>query len=220
MVIIDQLRISDDGQRMYINAHVNTAEGFEDIYIDGITISTSERILEATDISCTPPVDYIYKKNFDPAVKEIALVLCANDFIKYWETDPHAMNFTKQDMSKTLFFVYIHCDGTVTNPCIPCRLDEQTTIGVTFDQNLLYQRVMDYTKGILDNCEVPQEFTDFILLWNAFKAGIETEHYVPAIKFWNLLFGFPSDDVRVDGSHSPFGGASNKSTFKSCRCHG
>lgn len=31
MVIFDQLRISDDGKRMYINAHVNKADYFNDI---------------------------------------------------------------------------------------------------------------------------------------------------------------------------------------------
>jgi hypothetical protein len=210
---------------LYINAHINTAEGFENIYLESITISTSERVLEATDISCTPPQDYIYQKDFandegQYTKKTLSLVLCAKDFIKYWETDALAMKFTQADMSRTLFFVYIKCTGTVTNECIPCRLDEATTIGVTFDVNLLYQRVMDYTKSLLTDCTVPREFTDFILLWNAFKAAIETEHYVPAIKFWNMLFGIPSKDERVDGSHSIFGGGGSHLISKSCGCHG
>ena len=31
MILFDQLRISDDGQRLYINAHVNKADYFKNL---------------------------------------------------------------------------------------------------------------------------------------------------------------------------------------------
>ena len=33
MILFDQLRISDDGKRLYINAHVNKADYFANVYI-------------------------------------------------------------------------------------------------------------------------------------------------------------------------------------------
>ena len=57
-------------------------------------------------------------------------------------------------MSKTLFFVYVKCKGT-PGSCIPCRLDEETTLGVVFDENVLHQKVMDYTKELVADCSVP-----------------------------------------------------------------
>lgn len=202
-VIFDQLRISDDGKRMYVNMHVNRAGYFDNIYLDSMTIMTSDKVSETNpDI---PTSDYIFTYTFGDNVKEADMVLTAADFVKTWETDPKAMVFTEAEMSRTLFFVYVKIKG-VPDECTPCRLDEEINLAVTFDENMLYQRVMDYTKNLAKDCQIPVEFTDFILLWNAFKAAIETEHYIPAIKYWQMLFG------------------KNKMSFgkitKNCGCHG
>lgn len=204
MVIFDQLRISDDGSKLYINVHVNKADYFANRYIDSITIVTSEKVSETNP--GVPTSGYIYYKKIEGEEREIAMVLTPTDFTKTWETDPKAVAFTRADMSNTLFFVYIKCKG-VPDICTPCTLDEETTLGVTFDENILYQKVMSYTKDLVAECSVPTKFIDFILLWNTFKASIETEHYIPAIKFFNMLFG----TVKESG---------NKGIIKSCGCHG
>lgn len=193
-VIFDQLRISDDGKKMYINLHVNKAGYFDDIYLDSITIMTADKVSETNPNM--PTSDYIYNKVFEDNQKEADLVLLPSDFNEY---------FAKSDFGSDLFFVFVKIKGTPSE-CTPCRLDEEVTLGVTFDENLLYQRVMDFTKDITDDCQIPTEFTDYILLWNAFKASIETEHYVPAIKFWKMLF---------DNRGSVAMGKSNN-----CGCHG
>ena len=192
MLIFDQLRLSDDATRLYINVHVNKADYFKDIYLDNIKIMTADKVAETNPE--VPTEDCIFTHTFGDNVKEAALVLTVNDFL----------TLKQSDMSRTLFFVYVKCKGTV-GACVPCRLDELTTLGVTFDEKLLYQRVMDYTKSLADDCKIPVGFTDFILLWNAFKASIETEHYISAIKFWNQLF-----DVDTIGNI----------TYKGCGCHG
>lgn len=204
MIIFDQLRISDDGKRMYINAHVNKADYFNDIYIDSIVIQTADKVSE-TDPGL-PTSDYVYIKKAEENAKELNLVLEASDLSRSWESDPNAIAFGRGDMSKTLFFVYIKCKGT-PGSCTPCRLDEETTLGVVFDENVLHQRVMDYTKELVADCNVPTVFIDFILLWNAFKSAIETEHYIPAIKFFNMMF----EEV---------GKSCQSRTIKTCGCNG
>lgn len=204
MIIFDQLRISDDGKRLYINAHVNTADYFKDIYIDSIVIQTADKVSE-TDPGL-PTSDYVYIKKAEENAKELNLVLEASDLSKSWESDPNAIAFGRGDMSKTLFFVYIKCKG-LPGYCTPCRLDEETTLGVVFDENVLHQKVMDYTQELVEACSVPSEFINFILLWNAFKAAVETEHYIPAIKFFNMLF----DEV---------GKSCQSRTIKTCGCNG
>ena len=204
MIIFDQLRISDDGKRMYINAHVNKADYFNDIYIDSIVIQTADKVSETNP--GLPTSDYIYIKKVEENTKELNLVLEASDMSRSWESDPKAIAFGRGDMSKTLFFVYIKCKGT-PGSCTPCRLDEETTLGVVFDENVLHQKVMDYTKELVADCSVPSAFIDFILLWNAFKSAIETEHYIPAIKFFNMMF----EEV---------GKSSRNRTIKICGCNG
>ena len=142
-VVFDQLRISDDGKRMYIDVHVNKADYFDNIYLDELTIMTADKVSETNPDS--PTEDYIYKKVFDGNQKEAHLMLTAADFMKTWEEDPNAMKFPQSDMSKTLFFVYVKIKG-VPDECTPCRLDEEVTVATTFDENILYQQVMNYNR--------------------------------------------------------------------------
>ena len=196
MVIYDQLRISDDGLSIFINAHVANVQGCEDLYISSLTIKTADQVSEMA-----PEIiegDNIYRKeDFEDNQKSIELILSINDML-----------YDKKNFSEDLFFVYIATKGD-PGPCIPCRFDEQTTIGVTFDENLLYQKVMEYTKqlrkGCRDACYVPnREFIDFILLWYAFKAAVETEHYIAAKNFYKMLFS----------------GLDSVSLTRKCGCHG
>lgn len=193
MVLFDQLSISDDGKRMYISIHVNRAEYFDNVYLDNLVIMTADKVLETNPNQ--PTDDYIYKLNFGGTQKEIDLVLTPNDFNEH---------FTKSTFSSDLFFVYVKVKGT-PDPCTPCRLDEEITLGVTFDENLLYQKVMQFTKELTQDCHIPKQFSDFILLWNAFKAAVETEHYIPAYKFWQIMF-----DKGTPSIYNP----------KPCGCHG
>lgn len=212
MIIFDQLRISDDGKRLYINLHVNNADYFEHVYLDSLTIMTHEKVSGVTD-PMSPTEDYIYKKTYEGSQKEEALVLTAEDFFKIWETDPKAMRFRYSEMSKTLFFVYVKVKIAIDEGedfDIPCGLDREITVGVTFDTAMLYQLVMNYTRELAQDCVVPQGFTDLILLWNAFKSAIETEHYIPAIRFWDMLFGKEGKGIIGNGSINS----------KGCGCHG
>lgn len=203
MIIFDQLRLSDDAAKLYINARVNKASNFVNVYIDTITIIEASKVSETDPGS--PTENYLYAKKINGNTKELNLVLTANDFMRTYEDDPSKIAFKQSEMSKTLFFVYITWKGTVTDLNIPCSY-ETPTLGVVFDENILYQRVMGYTKDLLKDCTLPTAFMDFILLWNAFKAAIETEHYIAAIKFYNMLFG----DV----------GATKYETIKACGCNG
>lgn len=216
MVVFNELRISGDGSKIYINVKVNSAEYFDNVYLDSITIVTSDKILATAPTS--PSSNYIYKKVISGSEKEIALVLSKGDldaaYINYNPTtgaainssNPHAtVSFSDSDFSKALFFVYVHTKGS-PDECTPCPMTEETTLGVIFDENRFYQKVMDYTRSLAQDCEIPQSFVDFILLWDAFKAAVATGHYIPAIDYYNKLFGTDS-------------GIGTYNT-KPCGCHG
>jgi hypothetical protein len=193
MVLFDRLQVSDSGRMLYMDVHVNKASYFDNIYIDKVIIQTQEQVSEADPLS--PGDEYIYKLEVEPNTKELHLALNAStDFDVVCKT-----------LSDKLLFVYVICKG-VHDECTPCRLVEMTTLGVTFDEALLYQHVMQYTSQLVDTCDIPKEFIDFILLWNGFKAAVETEHYLTAIDFWKKLF---------DRNYGAYIGKS-----KPCGCHG
>lgn len=227
MVLFDQLRISDDGKRLYINAHVNKADPFKDVTIESLTIMTAMNDAGTMQVSETDPYaptdNYIYKKVFTDHPKEVSLVIDKNALNEAFnntnssgeaisKNKPTAkVDFSHKDFTNDLFFVYITCtpmdEQTAINCCIPCSMREETTLGVTFDYNKLYQAVMNFTKELAEDCEIPKNFIDFILQWDAFKAAVDTEHYVPAVKFYNNLFGGRDSITGLGGT-------------KGCGCHG
>lgn len=193
MILFDLLHISDDGKKLYVNFHINEADYFKDLTLKSLTIIPADKVSE-TD-PAVPTEDYVYQKYYDTGVTSDVLVLQPTDFNE---------TFAKSTFSEDLLFVYVEVQGT-PDACTPCRLDEVITLGVTFDENLLYQQTMQYTKELVQDCQVPVGFADFILRWNAFKASVETEHYIPAIQFWKLLFD--TDNTAT-------------STSTTCGCHG
>jgi len=112
-------------------------------------------------------------------VRQAHLVLCLADFNE---------RFCKKDLSHNMFFVYFTVRGTPASDT-PCRFDEKTTVGVTFDYNILYQNAMGFTRELADTCTVPQGFIDFILNMEALRMSVETEHYIPAISHFKWMMG-------------------------------
>lgn len=195
MILFDQLRISDDGQTLYIDAHVNKASYFENVYIEKVVVCTEGQVMETNPQEFTD--DYVYKyEPGDTTTKEVHLVLNASTLNE---------KFTGSSLSGNMFFVYVKCEGIVPSDT-PCRLDEMTTLGVTFDYGAIFNGAMNYTRELADSCEVPDQFIDFILNFEALKLAIETEHYIPAIKYWKYLLG-----------HKKYG---TSGTAKPCGCHG
>lgn len=60
MVTIDQLRISDDGKNLYLDAHINKASYFDNVYMDKVTILTEDQVSELDPLSFGS--DYIYQE--------------------------------------------------------------------------------------------------------------------------------------------------------------
>ena len=223
MVIFDQLRVSDDGKRLFIDVHVNKASAFDSYSITALTITTSDYVQETTS---GVPTDFIYKilptKRVIPGEgalpnKELNLMLEIGDldtaFSHGAEPDPRhpmingtyaSIPYNGTTFSGPLFFVYVECEGEYSQ-CTPCFADEPT-LGVTFDGKLLYQQAMGYTKELADDCTISDGFIDFILTYSAFKSAVETDHYCDAKTFYNQLLGISKDTPKKIG--------------RRCGCHG
>lgn len=175
MVTIDQLRISEDGKTLYLDAHVSEAKYFDNVYLDKITILTEDQISELDPLSYGD--DYVYQGDVETIssstnVKEIHLVLCTLDFNE---------KFCKKTFSDNMFFVYISCKGTPAYDT-PCGMDEMTTLAVVLDYKLIFDNAMCYTKEFANTCDIPMSFIDFILNYEALKISISTGHYLSAIE--------------------------------------
>lgn len=192
MIIFDRLQVSDSGKMLHIDIHVNKASYFDSVYISKVIIKTQNQVSESDPVSTAD--SNIYEQVVEGSVRELSLSLKAG------------IDLSVDTLTDKLLFVYVIAGGT---PGIdtPCRLDEPVTLGVTFDKSILYQKVMQLTRNLADNCEIPKALIDMILLWYGFKSAIETEHYIPAIDFWNKLFGRQYKLSSIE-------------SFKGCGCNG
>lgn len=197
-VIFDQLKISDGGDRLYIDIHVNNASVYSDFYLDTLTVVTADKVKEMTSLA-SPTKDFIYKYTFSGNQKGSTITLDKSSFdaaVVNTNSSGQAIDssiaiadtaYTKASFAGEMFFVYVKCKRTGSTD-LPCNVGGLYNVGVIFDTELLYQKAMAHTKELADTCGVSKGFTDFILLWNAFKAAVETGHYISAIKFYNQLF--------------------------------
>ena len=206
MIIFDQLRISDDGRRMFIDIHVNQAAG-EGIHLQNIVITTAEHVPESVSLSSVD--EYIYKKNFEGTEDEAHMILDASTFdtaFNHLLPDAEAtIPYTSTNLSGPLFFVWVDTTAENYSAETPCFADEPT-LGITFDAKLLYQQAMGYTKELADDCTISDGFIDFILNYSAFKSAVETDHYCDAKTFYNQIFNLKNNPKRVAG--------------RGCGCHG
>lgn len=220
-VIFDQLRISDDSSKLFIDIHVNKASYFQGYTIKKLTITTSEYVPESESMSSIS--NFIYQRTFAQpiggTITEASIMLQKSDLDKAYDAWIHwdkgkippkpliiaNTNFTG-NFSGPLFFVIVETEPTSgVDENLPCNLDGPT-VGITFDAKLLYQRAMQYTKELADDCNISDGFIDFILNYSAFKSAIETDHYCDAKTFYNQMFNLKNNPKRVAG--------------RGCGCHG
>lgn len=216
MVVFDRLEISSDGTQLFIDAHVNTSEYFDAVYFDTLTIMTADQVEESGTSPEVPSSKYIYKKTYGDGVKSDSLAITADildeALLNGAQTNPDTSEpvateeCEKKNFRGQMLFVYIKCKGT-PNPCVPCPYNNETTVGVTYDLKSVYQAVMNYTKSLASDCNIPADFIDLILRKTALDSALKTEHFLPAIKFWKMLFG---EDGQAFGN----------TTTRKCNCHG
>ena len=189
MVVIEQLRISPDSQKLFIDAHINKSSYFENLVIDKISIDTQNTVLQSFDGPSKNPVFTHSTITNTLRPKEVHLVV--------------DKNMIDADLSKDMLYIYFHVSGTPSSNT-PCGLDSPYTLGVTFNEGIIYNRMMGYTKEITNTCEIPMGFIDMILQLETIKAAIETENYVTANKFYNRLINLKSSST----------------SNINCKCHG
>ena len=180
MVVIEQLRIAPDSQKLFIDAHINKEYYDEDLVLDKISIDTQNTVLQSFDGPSENPVFTYSTITNTSRPKEVHLIV--------------DKNMIDADLSKDMLYVYFHVKGTPP-PNIPCGLDTPYTLGVTFNEGIIYNRMIGYTKEIANTCEIPMGFIDMILQLEAIKAAIETENYVTANKFYNRLINSKSSST-------------------------
>lgn len=201
MIKFNECRITEDGNKLIIEASINNLSYYDGVYIDSVIIDTDKTyspngpsnnpvyikhfVPEDIDTSKTNYVDAKY-----PGKKKVSLCLCSKDF-------------EGASLNDNIFFVYIVATG-VPSPDTPCGMDNHYIMTVAVNLRPVYNTAMKYINELNTECSIPKGFIDMILKLKGFDLSLKTGHMQKAINIWSMLLKDRS-------------GMSNN---KGCRCNG
>lgn len=170
MVQFNELTISPDGKHLVIDVSVKDEPYYKNVYIDSILIDNADTYVESS-VSSTP----VYEYTLDSSKKR-----------KSFRLDLTPLDLVSGNL-EGLLFVYVRTKGTPTADT-PCGKDNITTMGTVVNLYPLYTKGMNYIKELASTCQVPQNFTKFLLEMKALELAVRTGHYVQAINYYNRFF--------------------------------
>lgn len=168
MIRFNELRITKDGKHLIIDVSVRSQPYYNDVYLDSISIDTQDTYKDGG-----PSSSIVYFKditNEDSVAKNYRLELSVGDNIP--------------SLSDNMFFVYVKAKG-VPAANTPCGMDNEYTLGITFNPCALYSAMMSYVRETVNTCSVPRNFINMFLQFKAVETSINNEHYTQAIEYYN-----------------------------------
>ena len=181
MITIQELRITNTGERLVIGASVRKEPYYDDVYIDQVVIDTEETYSEIG-----PSSKPVFTKQFQGTYKSINLQL-------------DKLELNGNELTSHLFFVYVVVKGTPA-PDTPCGMDNINTLGVIMYMGNYYKNLMKYIDEMnANNCTIPQGLIDQILRWEALNTSIDSGHHLKGIEYFKKWFSKTSPiTVAVD----------------------
>lgn len=189
MIRFNELKVEDD--YIIVDVQIEEEKYFKDMYIDSIVIDTQD-----TFIVNGPSSKAIYTKSF---TAEENLAYENNPNIKvnnkdnvYSSKSNRVRLYIKSselgvDIHKTMFFVYAIAGGAPAADT-PCRWDENKALHTLVDVQLLYNNMIKYIKELNVDCNIPNNFINAILQFNAIDLALKTNQYPLAIELWKRFY--------------------------------
>ena len=185
MVIFNDLRISEDKDCLIVDCEIEDVDGYDGMYIESVSLEWYGNVLDTGY-----PSEKSYQMYSDDGTK-------ANTHVRLSVTidDINIDGFGADTFDNGLFFVYVHCDGTPTNPDTldgyGCGADKTWDTGIVLDWKMIYEWGMGYAaklaKSCGNKCDEPTGFKQFIMFWYALQLAISTCDYSRVRDLWNRI---------------------------------
>lgn len=214
MVQFNELRVLPNGCKLIIDASVKDLSYYTDVYIDSIIIDNQDTFVNTGPSSnpiytYTVPADvevYAEENTNDATTTEggdTVLIETGTDTKSvYLSLD--ILDFANKidSFENEMLFVYVVTKG-IPSSDTPCGMDNQTTLGVVYNEQKLYDLSIYYLRELNKCCQMPKGFIDALLRMKALELAVKTGHYIQAVKYWKLFFT-----------------KRRESTLTSCGCNG
>lgn len=189
MVVFNELRITNDGEYLIIDARIRNESIYSNIEIKKVTVGTHKTYEEGASNGKEIPISTLNQATNDTRVKRVYFRLSKldlTDFSSYEESN-------EIDLEKDLIYVYIDTNSYDNPDCpdLPCDLTKSHHIGVTMYMGGFYNDFMSYMNELnKSSCEakVPQGLIDMLLKFTALTTAIDSKHFIKANEFFNKWF--------------------------------
>lgn len=195
MVKFDELRISEDGQYLTVECHIENYDVYSEMYIDTIYL------------------EYYKNRGTVGVPSDKALLMFENDNEDKTKTR-HVRcrislmqlpgNFGTSEFRNGLFYVYVNCDGHLpaSVSSMYCGYDVTLDVAVIPDWRMLYKMIMPLVGKFASGCTPCDDVDGFghlILMWYAFKYAVETCDWTTVDRLWDEFIGDPIGSVSHGG---------------------
>ena len=173
MIKFNELRISLDAKKLYIEAEVLKDEYYTNVGITSVQIDTQDTYVGSSNMPSSS-VKYFKDLSSDTPLKKINICLTQDDLA----------NISLKD---DILYVWVTTDENITGEP-PCGMDIPRKLGVCINWQYLYNTGMQFIKEAASTCDTNDDFIDFILRYRAIMLAINTGNYAIANKYWNKFF--------------------------------
>lgn len=185
MITFNELRYSEDGKILIIDASVISSTYYEDVYIEKVSIDSHKNYVATGPSS---KAQKLWEDSGDENRKNVRIEIPLTDILDRTPSD--------------LFYVYVQCKGT-PSPDTPCGLDNITTLGILVDWKHLYDQGLKFMKDVINGCcDIPREAINWFLRYKTLEMCLATGNYVKANETWDAWFsgeGTAGTTVAVSG---------------------
>ena len=202
MIQFNELRITQDGRNLIIDAQIQNLSYYNDVYIDSIIIDNQSTFVP-TGASSSPLFSYTYNATTAQAMGYITNVTSDGKLKGIRMTIPCSSLGETSNLDKDLLFVYVTINGTPTSDT-PCNMDLSYELGVVYNTYPFYLRSMNFIKELTSTCDTPKQLVDYMLRQKVVETSIAVGDYIKAVEYWKKFF---TGDYQVIN-------------LKSCGCHG
>ena len=194
MVTINECVIARDAKYLYLKASIDDMEYFDNVYIDYLEFTINKVVgnkIEKVTIELNPD-GTLHSSPYTDNVKEVNLTLTPQDLgISEFKTP--------------VIIVKVYTKGYPA-PDTPCGLDEEYAVGIAYNESILYDKGLGFIRQIGVDCEIPQDFIDWIMLTSAFELALKSGNIDEALDWWLRLISYR--------------GNKNSGKSSNCGCHG
>lgn len=186
MVIFNELRISDDKEKLIVDCYVENLSFYSDMYISSIDLYYYKNAdSTGNPVDCDKVLSVYENKNDDKTVRAVRKCIDI--------ADADVLGLQQPNFDGGLFFVRVECDGDLAPEAysLPCGMDDVVDIGIIVDWEKLYHGGMQYISRLTDGCADPCEgvpgLENFIILWHSFRIALSVPDYVLIGKLWSRI---------------------------------